>query len=563
MAHEYKERPWLKFYPEGVPSDVTPDVKSVPQLFEEIAEKFANQTAIIFYGKKIKYRELREDIDRFATALSDIGVQNGDKVALYLPNCPQFVIAYFGILKAGATVTPISPVYISREVAYQLTDSEATSIVCLDTLFDNVERAGVDLKHVIITNIGEYLPASKKFLGRVFGKVHRKLDLPTPKIAGRDIYQFQELLKNYPANPPTIEFDPMETIATLPYTGGTTGLPKGAIITHYNIISMGEQVNTYTPLLEDGKEVIVGFLPAYHIYGQVVVMLGSLLYGQTILLFTTPDVDDILSAIEKYGATVFNGVPTMFDYLIDYDKTPRVNWKRFKLITCGADTLHESTAKKWEVLTGVKITEGYGLTETTSVSHINPIGRGKIGSFGIPLPNTIAAIAHPEKNELLPPGEVGEIVIQGPQIMQGYWKKPEETALTLVEIDGEIWMRTGDIARVDEEFYFYMLDRKKDLIKYKGYSVFARDVEEVLYEHPKIKEAGVIGVPEPTVGQIVKAVIVLETESRGKLSEEDIINYCKEHLAHYKVPKIVEFRGEIPKTDVGKVSHRELRDEWD
>jgi len=326
---------------------------------------------------------------------------------------------------------------------------------------------------------------------------------------------------------------------------------------------MGEQVNNYTPLLEDGKEVIVGFLPAYHIYGQVVVMLGSLLYGQTILLFTTPDVDDILSAIEKYGATVFNGVPTMFDYLIDYDKTPRVNWKRFKLITCGADTLHESTAKKWEALTGVKITEGYGLTETTSVSHINPIGRGKIGSFGIPLPNTIAAIAHPEKNELLPPGEVGEIVIQGPQIMQGYWKKPEETALTLVEIDGEIWMRTGDIARVDEEFYFYMLDRKKDLIKYKGYSVFARDVEEVLYEHPKIKEAGVIGVPEPKVGQIVKAVIVLETESRGKLSEEDIINYCKEHLAHYKVPKIVEFRGEIPKTDVGKVSHRELRDEWD
>lgn len=563
MAHEYKERPWLKFYSGGVPADVTPDVKSVPQQFEEVVEKFTNQTAVIFYGKKIKYRELREDIDRFATALSDIGVQKGDKVALYLPNCPQFVIAFFGILKAGATVTTISPVYISREVAYQLTDSEATSIVCLDTLYDNVERAGVDLKHVIITNIGEYLPASKKFLGRVFGKVHRKLDLPTPKIAGRDIYQFQELLKNYPANPPTIEFDPKETIATLPYTGGTTGLPKGTIITHYNIISMGEQINSYTPLLEDGKEVVVGFLPGYHIYGQVVVMLGSLLYGQTILLFTTPDVDDILSAIEKYGATVFNAVPTMFDYLIDYDKTPRVNWKRFKLITCGADTLHESTAQKWEALTGVKITEGYGLTETTGVSHINPVGRGKIGSFGIPLPNTISAIAHPEKNELLPPGEVGEVVIQGPQIMQGYWKKPEETALTLVEIDGEIWMRTGDIARVDEEFYFYMLDRKKDLIKYKGYSVFARDVEEVLYEHPKIKEAGVIGIPDPTVGQIVKAVVVLETESRGKLSEEDIITFCKEHLAHYKVPKIVEFRGEIPKTDVGKVSHRELRDEWD
>ncbi|MFQ6123792.1 MAG: long-chain fatty acid--CoA ligase [Candidatus Heimdallarchaeota archaeon] len=563
MAHVYKERPWLKFYPEGVPADVTPGVKSVPQQFDEVAEKFANQTAIIFYGKKIKYHELREDIDRFAAALSDIGIQHGDKVGIYLPNCPQFVIAYFGVLKAGATVTPISPVYISREVAYQLSDSEATSIVCLDTLFDNVERAGADLRHVIITNIGEYLPASKKFLGKVFGKVHRKMELPTPKIAGRGIYRFQDILKNYPVNPPTIEFDPMKDIATLPYTGGTTGVPKGAIITHYNIISMSKQVNSYTPIIEDGKEVIVGFLPFYHIYGQVVVLLGSLLYGQTILLFTTPDVDDILSAIEKYGATVFNGVPTMFEYLIDYDKTPRVNWKRFKLITCGADTLHESTAKRWEMLTEVKITEGYGLTETTSVSHINPIGRGKMGSFGIPLPNTVAALAHPEKNELLPPEEIGEVVIKGPQIMQGYWKKPKETAQTLVEIDGEIWMRTGDIARVDEEFYFYFIDRKKDLIKYKGYSVFARDIEEVLYEHPKIKEAGVIGVPDPKFGQIVKAVIVLESESRGKLSEEDIINFCKEHLAHYKVPKIVEFRGEIPKTDVGKVSHRELRDEWD
>lgn len=563
MANVYKERPWLKFYPEGVPTDVTPEVKSVPQLIDEACEKYANNPVLIFYGKKIKYSELRESIDRFATALYDIGIQKEDKIALYLPNCPQYVIAYFGALKAGATVTPISPVYISREVKFQLTDSEATSIVCLDTLYGNVERAGVDLRHVIHTNIGEYLPTSKKALGRVFGKVHRKMNLPTPKIAGDGIYQFQELLKTYPVRPPTIEFNPTEDIATLPYTGGTTGVPKGTMITHYNIVSMCEQVLAYWPIIEEGKEVAVGFLPFYHIYGQVVVLLGSLIYGQTILLFTTPDVDDILSAIEKYGATLFNGVPTMFEYLIDYDKTSRVNWNRFKFITCGADTLHESTAKKWEALTGVKIMEGYGLTETTSVSHVNPWGRGKLGSFGIPIPNTVAAIAHSEKNELLPPGEIGEVVIQGPQVMKGYWKNPEETAQTLVEIDGETWLRTGDIARLDEDFYFFMLDRKKDLIKYKGYSVFARDVEEVLYEHPKIKEAGVIGIPDPTSGQLVKAVIVLETESRGRISEEEIINYCKENLAHYKVPKIVEFRGEIPKTDVGKVSHRELRDEWE
>ena len=561
MDKVYKERPWLKFYSDGVPAEVKPPVESLPDLIDEAAEKFSNRTAVIFYGRKIKYKDLREYIDRFATALCDLGVKKGDRVALYLPNCPQFIIAYFGALKAGATLTPISPVYSSREVGYQLKDSGAKSIVCLDLLYGNVEKAGVELRNVIITNIGEYLPATKKLLGRVFGKVYRKMGIPTPKIAGRGIYRFQDLIKKYPANPPNINFDPKEDIATLPYTGGTTGLPKGAMLTHYNIVANSEQVRAFWPIVEEGKEVIVAFLPFYHIYGQVVVLIFGLGYGQTLLLFTTPDLDNILYSIEKYGATVFNGVPTMFEYLIDYDKTPRVNWKRLKLIASGADTLYESTTKKWEELTGVKIMEGYGLTETSSVSHANPMGRGKVGSFGIPIPGTVAAIAHSEKNELLPLGEVGEVVIKGPQVMKGYWKKPEETENTLVEIDGEIWLRTGDIARMDEEGYFYMLDRKKDLIKYKGYSVFARDVEEVLYEHPKIKEAGVIGVPDPKVGQIIKAVIILETESRGKISEEEIINYCRDKLAPYKVPKIVEFRGEIPKTDVGKVSHRELREE--
>lgn len=561
MDKVYKERPWLKFYPEGVPAEVKPPVESLPDLIDEAAEKFSNRTAVIFYGRKIKYKDLREYIDRFATALCDLGVKKGDRVALYLPNCPQFIIAYFGALKAGATLTPISPVYSSREVGYQLKDSGSKSIVCLDLLYGNVEKAGVELRNVIITNIGEYLPATKKLLGRVFGKVYRKMGIPTPKIAGREIYRFQDLIKKYPANPPNINFDPKEDIATLPYTGGTTGLPKGAMLTHYNIVANSEQVRAFWPIVEEGKEVIVAFLPFYHIYGQVVVLIFGLGYGQTLLLFTTPDLDNILYSIEKYGATVFNGVPTMFEYLIDYDKTPRVDWKRLKLIASGADTLHESTTKKWKELTSVKIMEGYGLTETSSVSHANPMGREKVGSFGIPIPGTVAAIAHSEKNELLPLGEVGEVVIKGPQVMKGYWKKPEETENTLVEIDGEIWLRTGDIARMDEEGYFYMLDRKKDLIKYKGYSVFARDVEEVLYEHPKIKEAGVIGVPDPKAGQIIKAVIVLETESRGKISEEEIINYCRHKLAPYKVPKIVEFRGEIPKTDVGKVSHRELREE--
>ena len=557
-----EERPWIKFYPEGVPADVKIPDKSVTDIFDEATEKYADKTALIFYGRKIGFKELREHVDRFATALHELGVKKGDKVALYLPNCPQFIIAYFGALKVGATITPISPVYVSSEVGYQLKDSGAKIIVCLDASYENVEKAGVELRDIIITNIGEYLPTLKKVLGRgVAGKIFRKMQVPSPKIPEKEVHRFQELIRKHPPKPPRVEIDPKEDIAVLSYTGGTTGLSKGAMLTHFNLVANGEQIRAFWPMLEKGKETVVAFLPFYHIYGQSVVMLFGLCSGSTLILFTTPDVDDILDSIERYGTTVFNGVPTIFEYLKDYDKTSRVDWKRLKLISSGADTLHISTVEKWEKLTGTHILEGYGLTETSPVTHANPSERPKKGSFGVPIPSTMAAIAHPEKNEFLPVGEIGEVVVRGPQVMKGYWKRPEETKNSLVEINGETWFRTGDLAKMDEDGYFHFFERKKDLIKYKGYSVFSRDVEEVLYEHPKIKEAGVIGVPHPMFGEVIKAVVVLESEARGKISEDEIIKYCKERLAHYKVPKIIEFRGEIPKTDVGKVSHRELREE--
>lgn len=556
------ERPWLKFYPEGVPADVEIPSKSMPELFDEATEKYAGRTALIFYGRKISFKELGEHVDRFATALHKLGVKKGEKVALYLPNCPQFIIAYFGALKVGATITPISPVYVSSEVGYQLKDSGAKTVVCLDAFYENVKKSGVGLRDIILTNIGEYLPALKKALGKgIAGKIFRKLEIPSPKIPEKEVHRFKELIKKHPPKPPRVEIDPKEDLAVLPYTGGTTGLSKGAMLTHFNLVANGEQIRAFWPMLEEGKETVAAFLPFYHIYGQSVVMLYGLCSGSTLILFTTPDVDDILDSIERYGATVFNGVPTIYEYLKDYDKTNRVDWKRFKIISSGADTLYTSTVEKWEKLTGTKILEGYGLTETSPVTHANPPGRPKMGSFGIPMPSTMAAIAHQEKNKLLPVGKVGEVVVKGPQVMRGYWKKPEETKNSLVKINGETWFRTGDLAHMDEEGYFHFFERKKDLIKYKGYSVFSRDIEEVLYEHPKIKEAGVIGVPHPAFGEVVKAVVVLESEARGKISEDEIIEYCKGRLAHYKVPKIVEFRGEIPKTDVGKVSHRELREE--
>lgn len=559
----YASKPWLKHYPEGVPHTVdVPDV-SVPDLFNQVAEKYGKKPALIFYGKEITYTKLKELIDRFATALADLGVKKGDTVALYLLNCPQYVIAYFAALRIGAKVTPISPVYTSHEIRHQLQDSDATTMICQDILYDNVEKTGVALKHVILTGILEYLPTLKKVLGKgMLGKDYADLQVPTPEHrAQAGLLDFQELIKKYPPTPPQVSIDPKKDIAILPYTGGTTGLPKAAVLNHYNMVALYAQGKAFWPFLEEGKEMVMAFLPFFHIYGQVVVMLASLCRGFTMVLFTTPDIDDIISAMERYKASTFNGVPTMFEYLKEYEKTDRVNWKKLKLIACGADTLHESTIEAWERRTGSQIYEGYGMTETTGVSHGNPYLRPKKASFGVPIPGVKAAIVEYEGINYLPPGEVGEMILSGPNIMQAYWKRKEETSQSLIDIDGEKWLRTGDIVSMDEEGYFHFFDRKRDLIKYKGYSVFARHVEEVLYQHPQIKAAGVVGVPDPKVGNLIKAYVVLESEARGKISEEEIIEFCKKNLAHYKVPKIIEFRGELPKTDVGKVSRRELREE--
>jgi long-chain acyl-CoA synthetase len=559
----YLSKPWLKYYPKGVPSEVDVPEVSVPELFDQRADKYASKTALIFYGNKISYQKLKELIDRFATALADLGVIKGQTVALYLLNCPQYVIAYFAALKVGAKVTPISPVYTSKEVKHQLEDSEAGTIICQDILYDNVEKTGIALKNVILTNIAEYLPLLKRHLGKsALGKVYGEMHVPTPKyMEEAGLFQFQALIKKYPPRPPQIKIQPREDIAALPYTGGTTGLPKAAILTHYNIVSLQAQTVSFWPIFEEGKEVAIAFLPFFHIYGQVVVMLNGLVQGSTLVLFTTPDVDDILSAMERYQASGFYGVPTLFEYLKDYEKTDRVNWKRLKLIACGADTLHESTIQGWERRTGTKILEGYGMTETTAVSHSTPFDRPKTASFGVPIPGVTAAVVDADGTEFKGIDEVGELILHGPNIMQGYWKRPEETKEAIIEIDGKKWLRTGDLVTMDEEGYFHFFDRKRDLIKYKGYSVFARHVEEVLYKHPKIKAAGVVGVPDPKVGQLIKAYVVLQSDARGKISEEEIIEFCRENLAHYKIPKIIEFRGELPKTDVGKVSRRELREE--
>jgi len=560
----YEARPWIKWYLPGVSPDVTVEEKSVVDTFNETTEKWKDKTAVIFYGRKVSYKELRDQVDRFATALADLGIKKGDKIALLLLNSPQFIIAYFGALKAGATLTAISPVYVSPEIKYQIEDSGARMLVCLDILYGNVEKSGVKLDAVILTSIGEYLPSMKKFMGStVLRAVYQKMAAPPVEIFQKEgFYRFQDLLKKYPPNPPDIKFNIREDIVTLPYTGGTTGRPKGAKITHYNFAAARVLANKFWgDIIQEGKETVIAYLPFYHIYGQAVVMMGAMTEGYTSILITTPDPDDILNALENYKGTIFYSVPALFEYLKDYEKTDRVNWKKVKVLISGADALLEDTAKGWEKRTGARIHEGWGMTETTSVGIVNPYGRAKIGSFGVPLPGTVAGIIEAEGTKFLPVGATGEMVVKGPNTFAGYWGKPEATKEVFLEIDGETWLRTGDLARMDEEGYFYFYDRKKDMIKYKGLQVFAREVEEVIASHPQVKEAGVIGVPDPEVGEKVKAIVVLESEARGKVSEEDIMKYCAGKLAGYMVPKIIEFRGEVPKTDIGKVSRRELREE--
>jgi long-chain acyl-CoA synthetase len=544
----YLARPWLAHYPPGVPQGIEVAAKSVHQAFDEATERMRERPAVVFYGRSLSYGELRDATDRLANALASLGVKKGERVALYLLNSPQFIIAYFAALKCGATVTPISPIYTSHEVRYQLEDSGARTIVCQDILYEKVRKSGAALDLAIVTNVNEYLPALKRLFGRkteVAGKVH----------------WLQDLIRKHSAQAPGVAIDPQTDLAALPYTGGTTGNPKGVMLTHRNLVAAQAMGSAAFSVFEPGKEVILAFLPFFHIYGQVVIMLNGLCQGNLLVLFTSPDTEAILEAMERYRATVFYGVPTLYEYLKDHKDTNKTDWRRLKLVLSGADTLHDSTMKAWARRTGSNIIEGYGLSETCATSHVNPLHRPKSGSFGCPIPGMQAAVLDGETLEFVPPGQTGELVLGGPNVMQGYWQRPDETARAFLDRVGVRWMRTGDIVRMDEEGYFHFFDRSKDLIKFKGYSIFAKDVEDVLYGHPQVKAAGVIGVPDPAVGQRIKAIVVLQGDARGKVSEEEIKGYCRQQLAEYKVPHIVEFRGELPKTDVGKVSRRELREE--
>jgi len=553
-------RIWAKNYDEGVPPEVRIKPEPLFSYLDRQATERGSATAYVYFGNKISFKTVGDHSDRVAAALREWGLGKGDVVALYMPNTPAFPIIYYGALKIGAVVSPMNPMYTPREVAYQAKDAGARVIFVADVLYKNVEEADKIHKfdRVVVVEVAEYMPAFIKPLAK------RRLKPPKIPYGGR-VVSYKSLL-SHKATSYRAGVDPREDLAALMYTGGTTGVPKGAEITHGNISSNLQQLK---PLYEVVKKrrgiqqlVMMGVLPWYHIYGQVTVMHYGIFDGATVVVMPRPDMEQMMKSIQKYKVHVLHGVPTLYNTIINHPKARQYNLSSLAFCISGASPLPVEVAKRFEQLTGAVLREGYGLTETAVVTHVNPLyGKAKAGSIGLPLPSTYAAAADPDNPILLPPGQVGEIVISGPQVFKGYHNRPEENAQAFFECCGLRWFRTGDMGYMDEEGYFYIVDRKKDMIKYKGYSVFSREIEEVLYQHPCVKEAAVIGVPHPEAGEIPKAFIVLREECKGKVTPEDIIKWTEDKLAHYKRPRAVEFRDELPKSAVGKILKRELKAE--
>ncbi len=550
------EKVWLKHYEPEVPHTIEYPEKPLHWALEEAARKYPDNTATIFMGAKLTYRELNDLANRFAAALADLGVKKGDRVSVHLPNCPQFVIAYYGTLKAGGVVVPTNPLYVEREIEHQLNDSGAETIVTLTKFYPMIRRIKDRTKigNLIVTNIKEYFPPLIKLLFTLFKE---KKEGHRPEIVEEPgIYFFQELMTKYPAKAPEVEVGP-EDLALLQYTGGTTGVPKGSMLTHKNMLVNAIQVRHWLSDAKEGEEVMLSVLPFFHVYGMTVCMNMAIYIGSTMVLLPRFETKDVLESIKKYKPTLFPGVPTMYVAINNYPGVEKYDISSVRACISGAAPLPKEVWERFEALTGGKLVEGYGLTEASPVTHCNPIYGLRKPCIGLPFPDTEAKIVDLDTGEKeLPIGEIGELAVRGPQVMKGYWNMPEETELVL-KPDG--WLLTGDIAKMDEDGYFYIVDRKKEMILSGGYNVYPREIEEVLYAHPKVKEAAAVGVPDEYKGEVPKVFIVLKEGETA--TEEEIIAYCKENLAKYKIPKYVEFRKELPKTMVGKILRRVLAEE--
>ncbi len=557
MSSPYAAKPWLKQYDEGVPATI--DVPNYPvfHFLEEAARQYPENPAIIFKGRRISYKQLDELTDAIAAGLAANGFQKGDRAVIYMPNTPQFVISYFGILKAGGIAIATNPLYSERELEHQLADCGAETVFVLSLYYNqlkNVQRKGkTQVKRVIVTNIKEYLPTH---LGLLFGLLKEKKEghhaVPEP---GDMWFQDFLALGRRSAKPDVTVTG--SDIALLQYTGGTTGLAKGAVGLHRALVANTLALQTWIDW-EPGKEGFLGAIPYFHVYGMVTAMIFSIsVAGQQIIIVNPRDQKDLLSSINKYKPAIFPGVPALYNAINNNPDVAAGKYDIRSIRACisGSAPLLLETKKRFEELTGGTLVEGFGMTETFVATHANPIkGENREGAIGIPIPNVDSRIVDVDDGVTeMPVGEEGELIIKSPTVMQGYWNKDEETKNSLR--DG--WLYSGDIAKMDEDGYFYITDRKKDMIIAGGYNIYPREVEEVLMTHPAVIEVSVAGVNDAYRGETVKAWIV--KKEGDPTTEEEIINWSKGQLAKYKYPRLVEFRDELPKTTVGKVLKRELK----
>lgn len=548
-------KPWLRHYPQEVAWTSDYPQHNVAKFLENSAAQYPDRPAIYFMGKKMTYRKLYESSNRFANALKWLGIGYGDRVAIMLPNCPQMVIAYFGILSIGAIVVQTNPLYMEGELKQQLADSGAVALITLDFMHRRALKVKKDteLKHIIVTSLKDYLPFPKNMLYPIKAK---KDGLNLSVFYEEGIHSFTQLLSSAPASAVEDQVKPAEDTAVLQYTGGTTGIPKGAMLTHLNLVANTLQIARWFYRAEFGRERYLAALPCFHVFGLTVVLNQCIYSAGMLILIPRFEVNQILQTIDRLKPTIYPGAPTMYIALINHSEIQKYDLSSIKACVSGSAPLPIEVQDAFEALTGGRLIEGYGLTESSPVTHANTVWeKRKIGTIGIPLSDTEAKIVDPESGEELPAGEVGEVIVKGPQVMKGYWHRDEETAKVLR--DG--WLYTGDMGKMDEDGFFSIVDRKKDVIIAGGFKIYPREIEEVLFEHPHVKEAVAVGVPDKYRGETVKVFIV--PKDSVTISQQEIEMWCRERLAAFKVPRQIEFRDSLPKTIIGKVLRRKLLEE--
>jgi long-chain acyl-CoA synthetase len=556
---------WLDHYPPGIPADITEAAArygSLVALFEESCTAHADRTAYYSLGASMRYAELEEYSRYFAAWLQSIGLNKGDRVALMMPNVFQYPVCLFGVLRAGGVVVNTNPLYTPPEIEYQANDSGMELMFVMTNYYKTIKTAQpkTKIKKLIVTNLKETLPPVLRTLFTLAKEKKGGFRIEGGLAEG-DIW-FQDLLKKHAGAPrPKIEVT-SEDVAMFQYSGGTTGVSKAAVAVHRNIIADTLQIKSWMPGLKDGGEVVLMAIPLFHVYGMVAGMLFAIASAASMVMIPNPrDIPDVLHSIQKFRPSIFPGVPSLYNAINNHPdvKAGKINLSSIKACISGSAPLMRETKETFERLSGGIVFEGYGLSEAPTASHCNPLnGINKTGSIGMPLPDVDCKIISLDDGETeMPIGEIGELVLNGPQVMKGYHNMPTETANTLrTRKDGKIWLFTGDIARMDEDGYFYIVDRKKELIKPGGYQVWPREVEEVLITHPKVMDVGVAGIPDAYRGETVKAWLVLKPGET--VTAEELKAFCKERLAAYKVPTHYEFRKELPKTTVGKILRREL-----